>query len=170
MPPQSSKKSALPGRLDEGSGWLYYTYMNETKGAAAAQPPHFTFSILHAAQAIGDRLESALGAVGLSMAKQSALTQLALAGEPLTLGELAARLSCVRSNITQLVDRLEADGLVRRVDDAADRRSVRAELTDRGREKQSMGQVEMERVQAEIGSMIPRADQAKLDSALRGLG
>lgn len=104
------------------------------------------------------------------MAKQSALTQLALAGEPLTLGELAARLSCVRSNITQLVDRLEADGLVRRVDDAADRRSVRAELTERGRERQAVGQAEMERVQAEIGSMIPSSDQARLDSALKGLG
>ena len=104
------------------------------------------------------------------MAKQSALTQLALAGEPLTLGDLAARLSCVRSNITQLVDRLEADGLVRRVDDAADRRSVRAELTDRGRDKQVVGQSEMERVQTEIGSRIPSSDQAKLGHALRGLG
>lgn len=144
--------------------------MNETKGAVKTAPPHFTFSILHAAQAISDQLESALGAVGLSMAKQSALTQLELAGEPLTLGDLAARLSCVRSNITQLVDRLEADGLVRRVDDASDRRSVRAELTGRGREKQAVGQAEMERVQTEIGSRISSSDQGKLDHALRGLG
>src|SRR5688572_32413670 len=76
--------------------------MNETKGATATvAPPHFTLSILHAAQAIGDQLEEALSGVGLSMAKQSALTQLAQAGEPLTLSELAARLSCVRSNITR---------------------------------------------------------------------
>ncbi len=144
--------------------------MNETKGATATiAAPHFTFSILHAAQAIGDQLEEALGKVGLSMAKHSALTQLAMAGQPLTLSELAARLSCVRSNITQLVDRLEADGLVRRVDDPADRRSVRAELTPLGAEKQADGLIEMERVQREIASRISSEDLASLKSVLGAL-
>jgi len=145
--------------------------MNETKGATATvAPPHFTLSILHAAQAIGDQLEEALSGVGLSMAKQSALTQLAQAGEPLTLSELAARLSCVRSNITQLVDRLEADGLVRRVDDPADRRSVRAELTSLGLEKQALGAIEIERIQGELASRISSDDLASLKSALEALG
>ena len=84
--------------------------MNETVSKS-----HFSFALLHAAQAVGDQLESALNEHGLSMAKQSALSKLAEAGEPLTLSELAARLSCVRSNITQLVDRLEADGKVHHV-------------------------------------------------------
>ena len=132
--------------------------------------PHFTLSILHAAQAIGDQLEEALGGVGLSMAKQSALTQLAQAGEPLTLSELAARLSCVRSNITQLVDRLEADGLVRRVDDPADRRSVRAELTSLGADKQALGAIEIERIQGELAGRISSDDLASLKSALEALG
>ena len=150
---------------------MYYTYMNETKGATATvAQPHFTLSILHAAQAIGDQLEEALGGVGLSMAKQSALTQLAQAGEPLTLSELAARLSCVRSNITQLVDRLEADGLVRRVDDPADRRSVRAELTSLGVEKQALGALEIERIQGDFASRISTDDLAALKSALEALG
>ena len=150
---------------------MYYTYMNETKGATATgAAPHFTLSILHAAQAIGDQLEEALGGVGLSMAKQSALTQLAQAGEPLTLSELAARLTCVRSNITQLVDRLEADGLVRRVDDPADRRSVRAELTSLGLDKQALGAIEIERIQGEFASRISSDDLASLKSALEALG
>jgi len=38
----------------------------------------------------------------------------------------------VRSNITQLMDRLEKDGLVRRRADRDDRRSVLAELTPAG--------------------------------------
>ncbi|HEX2721707.1 MAG TPA: hypothetical protein VHM24_02225, partial [Gemmatimonadaceae bacterium] len=63
--------------------------MNKTKAAprprTAKTEPHFAFSILHAAQEIGDQLEGALAKVGLSMAKQSALTQLAQAGKPLTL-------------------------------------------------------------------------------------
>ena len=125
--------------------------------------------MLHAAQAIGDSLEAALGRVGLSMAKQSALTQLAQAGEPLTLSELAARLSCVRSNITQLVDRLEADGLVKRIDDASDRRSVRAALTALGRKKQVAGAEEVARVQAEITRRLSAAERRALEVALGSL-
>src|SRR5512140_715298 len=100
--------------------------MNDS-GSTTKSTAHFSLALLHAAQTVGDRLEGALNELGLSMAKQSALTQLAEAGEPLTLSDLAARLSCVRSNITQLVDRLETDGFVRRVADPQDRRSVRAE-------------------------------------------
>src|SRR6476469_1837498 len=112
-----------------------------------AEKTHFTFALLHAAQAVTDQLEGALNEHGLSMAKMSALSKLAEAGEPLTLSDLAARLSCVRSNITQLVDRLEGDGLVRRVNDSTDRRSVRAELTATGMEKQKAGAEAMIRVQ-----------------------
>jgi len=142
--------------------------MNKTEGAVA-RAPHFTMSIMHAAQVIADQLEGSLDKVGLSVAKHSALTKLAEAGEPLTLSELAARLSCVRSNITQLVDRLEADGLVRRVDDPSDRRSVRAELTPLGQEKQAAGAREIERVQKEIGNRISASDLASLNSVLHAL-
>jgi len=145
--------------------------MNQADGAASTtSQPHFAFSLLHAAAAVEGKLEDALGRVGLSMAKQSALTKLAEAGEPLTLSELAARLACVRSNITQLVDRLEADGLVRRVDDPDDRRSVRAELTPLGRDKQAAGDAELGRVQNELSSMMSGSDLAALESALGALG
>ena len=53
-----------------------------------------------------------------------------------TLSELASRMICVRSNITQLMGRLEADGLVQREEDPHDRRCVRATLTPLGRERQ----------------------------------
>jgi DNA-binding MarR family transcriptional regulator len=130
---------------------------------------HFSFSILHAAKAIEDRIESALDSVGLSMAKQSALSRLEEAGEPLSLSDLAERLSCVRSNITQLVDRLEADGLVRRVADPDDRRSVRAELTPLGREKQAAGATEIARVQQELSDQVGSSDLSSLESALQSL-
>jgi DNA-binding MarR family transcriptional regulator len=133
---------------------------------AAPAQPHFTLSLLHAAQTVGDELESALNSLGLSMAKQSALTKLAEAGEALTLSELAARLSCVRSNITQLIDRLEADGLVRRVDDADDRRSVRAELTQIGAEKQKAGAHAMNAVQDMLSKRLSPSDRSALESAL----
>jgi DNA-binding MarR family transcriptional regulator len=151
--------------LDLRRRYLYCPYMNDSE-AATKSTAHFSFALLHAAQTVGDRLEGALNELGLSMAKQSALTQLADAGEPLTLSELAARLSCVRSNITQLVDRLEGDGLVRRVDDSQDRRSVRAELTQIGMEKQKAGARAMSRVQDDLSKLLSGTDMSALETAL----
>jgi Transcriptional regulators len=74
-----------------------------------------------------------LSAVGLSLAKLAALRVLAENGGSLSLTQLAERLSCVKSNITQLVDRLEADGLVERQSDPNDRRTRLATLTPAGR-------------------------------------
>ncbi len=80
------------------------------------------------------QLDAALATVGLSAAKWSVLRHLMAAEGQLPLGQLASRLSCVKSNATQLVDRLTADQLVRRVPDPADRRSILAELTGAGRQ------------------------------------
>ena len=91
------------------------------------------FQIMDAAVALERRLDSALGKVGLSGAKASVLHALGEGDEALTLSQLADENCCVRSNITQLVDRLEADGLVRRVNDPDDRRIKRAALTVAGR-------------------------------------
>jgi DNA-binding MarR family transcriptional regulator len=99
----------------------------------SAAPPAELLAILHAAHAAEAEVESRLNAVGLSLAKLMALRALADAGEPVPLGQLADRLSCVKSNITQLIDRLEADGLVARKSAPADRRTKLAALTAAGR-------------------------------------
>ncbi len=91
------------------------------------------FAVLHASGVLESRVEQKLAAVDLSLAKLAALHQLSQAGESLPLGQLADRLRCVKSNVTQLVDRLEADGLVSRTADSSDRRSRLAVLTDAGR-------------------------------------
>lgn len=91
-------------------------------------------TLLHAAAAAEHAVESRLGDIGLSLAKLAALKALADAGEPIPLTQLAGRLSCVKSNITQLIDRLEADGLVQRESDPKDRRTKLAALTAAGRE------------------------------------
>src|SRR5437773_2556039 len=88
------------------------------------------FAVLHASGVLEARMESRLADVGLSIAKLAALRQLRLAGDSLPLGQLAERLACVKSNVTQLVDRLEGDGLVSRAGDPGDRRSRLAVLTD----------------------------------------
>src|SRR5207237_4651998 len=99
------------------------------RGATASA---LVFSFLETAEAVEARLEAAVNPLGLSLAKLAVLHFLADAKEPLPLSALAERQHCVRSNITQLVDRLEKDGLVRRRADSNDRRSVRAALTAAG--------------------------------------
>lgn len=90
-------------------------------------------SLLHTAHLAQADVETKLAEAGLSLPKLIALQALAAAGESLPLNQLADRLSCVRSNITQLVDRLEADGWVTRQLDPHDRRSRLAVLTAAGR-------------------------------------
>jgi DNA-binding MarR family transcriptional regulator len=136
--------------------------LGETQGGSM-------FVLLEAARSIQERLERALEGVGLSSAKYQALEALVRAHEPLTLGELAGRLQCVRSNITQLVDRLEADGLVRRVDDPADRRAVRAVVTDLGAERQAAGVAAIGRLQAELAERVDPAERALFHRVLSAL-
>ena len=53
-------------------------------------------------------------------------------GQSIAMGKLAEALACDASNITGLVDRLEARGLIRRHPDATDRRVRVLELTPAG--------------------------------------
>jgi DNA-binding MarR family transcriptional regulator len=53
--------------------------------------------------------------------------------EPLPMRKLARKLKCEPSNVTGIVDRLEARGLVERRPDPADRRVKLAAATDEGR-------------------------------------
>ena len=68
---------------------------------------------------------------GLTDGAARVLLQLRHAGEQ-PLGALAVGMHVSPKNITLLMDQLETDGLVLRVPDPGDRRSVRAKLTDEG--------------------------------------
>ena len=127
------------------------------------------YSLVRAAHALESRLEEALEQVGLSLAKFGALSHLVKEGEPLSLSECAMKMTCVRSNMTQLVDRLEADGLVRRVEDPEDRRAVRAVATPLGKERYAAGVRQVEKVQAEFSKTISGVDRGTLERVLSAL-
>lgn len=127
------------------------------------------FLLLQLAHVIEGRLESALNTVELSIPKFSALTMLVEGGEPLSLSELAEQMTCVRSNITQLVDRLEVDGLVVRVEDPKDRRSVRAAVTVLGRERQAAGARRVKEVQQEVAKAFSGVNTEALERGLEAL-
>jgi DNA-binding MarR family transcriptional regulator len=114
-------------------------------------------------------LEESLEPLGLSLAKFGALSQLAAADEPLPLSTLAERRACVRSNITQLVDRLEAEHLVKRSDDPRDRRSIRAELTAEGRSRYHAGLKALESAERELLAPLNTAQREKLFTLLAAL-
>ncbi len=71
-------------------------------------------------------------------------------------------MTCVRSNITQLVDRLEADGLVRRVDNPSDRRGVMAAATPLGIERQAAGAKLVDEVKSQFAKTLSGVDRSEL--------
>jgi len=138
--------------------------------AAAETDSKTMFGLLHVASMLQERIEATLTEVDLSMTRLAVLNALVGGGEALTLGELAAAAACVRSNMTQVVDRLEKDGLVRRVADPSDRRVVRAALTPAGVERQKAGEARLARVQAEFGASISPAERGAIDRLARAFG
>ncbi|WP_433433318.1 MarR family winged helix-turn-helix transcriptional regulator [Nonomuraea sp. CA-141351] len=71
---------------------------------------------------------------GLSSGAMDVLLRLSAADEDgLSIGDLAQSAGVSSRNVTGLVDTLEKDGLVRRVQDQRDRRSVLARITPEGR-------------------------------------
>ncbi|MPZ21753.1 MAG: MarR family transcriptional regulator [Luteitalea sp.] len=128
------------------------------------------FAILHAAHTAEDEMESKLNAVGLSLAKLAALMALSDAGRSLPLGQLAERLSCVKSNITQLVDRLEADGLVQRQSDPHDRRTKLAALTAAGRKAVKEGMRVQQETERDLLKRFTRDEAEQLGALLAKMG
>jgi DNA-binding MarR family transcriptional regulator len=120
------------------------------------------FEVLGAALDIERKADAALAEIGLSLPKLGVLWRLASEDEPLALSELARCNKCVRSNMTQLVDRLEADGLVRRIDDPDDRRIRRAALTTAGREAFAKGERVVAAQERAIKEALGPADSATL--------
>ena len=152
--------------------------MNEISATEIAPSPSaatpstgvpLVFQILGASREIQARLEDALAEIGLSPGKVGVLHTLAEAREPLPLSELANCNKCVRSNVTQLVDRLEADGLVRRVDDPDDRRVTRALLTHEGRKSYIKATQAIKLQDEEILRLLTPDEAAALVQALEQL-
>ncbi|WP_210414778.1 MarR family winged helix-turn-helix transcriptional regulator [Microlunatus elymi] len=82
------------------------------------------------AKQIDDHLRSHLTGLNLTATQAIAIRELS---SPMTMRELAHQMTCEASNVTFVVDRLEAGGLVERTPHPDDRRSKRVALTAQGR-------------------------------------
>jgi MarR family 2-MHQ and catechol resistance regulon transcriptional repressor len=88
--------------------------------------------LMRAARAVLARVEPGLAARGLTPTQLGVLEALLHKG-PLTHRQLGRKVLTSAGNMTDVVDKLAARGLVRRVRDDCDRRLVRVELTPCGR-------------------------------------
>lgn len=140
------------------------------KSDRAADKPVDLMGLLHTAYAAQAEVEAKLAQIDLSLPKLLALKALADAGDALPLGQLAERLSCVKSNITQLVDRLEADGLVARQADPGDRRTKLAVLTAAGRKACVAGTSLQNETERELLTTLSGEESRQLALLLEKIG
>ena len=106
----------------------------EARGWAAPAAMTATTSIMRAQQLILACVEDVLRPFDLTFARYEALVLLAFSREgALPLGKMGARLMVHPTSVTNIVDRLEHQGLVRRTAHPTDRRTTLAEITEDGR-------------------------------------
>jgi DNA-binding MarR family transcriptional regulator len=85
---------------------------------------------------------------------------------PLSMSTIAAHVGLPKSNITALVDDLEAEGVVRRKPDAEDRRITQVELTAKGRALCAREYDAYEKSVSAVFEALPPVERAALLSAL----
>lgn len=89
---------------------------------------------------------------------------------PLSMSELSRLLLVSNGNATTVVDRLEKDGLVRRVPFEADRRTVHVSLTDEGLAQFEKLAADHEREVDQLFARLTDADLDALKDILKKLG
>ncbi len=91
-------------------------------------------SVMRAQQLVLREVDEALRPFGLTFARYESLVLLYFSRtQALPLGKMGDRLMVHPASVTNAINQLERDGLVRRVNHDTDRRKVLAELTDEGR-------------------------------------
>ena len=104
-----------------------------------------------AAKRIHDSMDRFAERHGLSESRLRVLMRLHhSANRQLPLGALAEGLNVTPRTMTDIIDVLERDGLVRRVPDPADRRSVLAHITDKGATRMNVMRKEAVAAQAVV--------------------
>lgn len=93
----------------------------------------------------------------ISLSAEAVLSNLERLG-PQRVVDLVAVAGVAQPTMTELVSRLERDGLVARVPDPEDGRAVRVVLTDDGRVQQARRRAESDRRVAEILRLLPTGD------------
>jgi len=138
-------------------------------------PAKFTFTnplaktwlLIHQCHRLLSRAENAAFIqVGLTTRKHAVLFALRNLKSPVTVTDVARWLDRNPNGISMLVDRMVKDGLVDRIKDMPDRRSVRLEITPKGKKAIISGNKLTRGVYKQIFSGISNNDFIKISSIL----
>jgi DNA-binding MarR family transcriptional regulator len=122
-------------------------------------------SITRAHQILLGRINGALVPFGLNFSRFEALVLLTFSRTgALPLGKMGMRLQVHPTSVTNTIDRLERDGLVRRIAHPTDGRTTLAELTDDGRTLVSDAQEALSAIDFGLGALDSPAYVAIADS------
>jgi DNA-binding MarR family transcriptional regulator len=113
--------------------------------------------------------DETLDQLDLNLSDWHVLTALRWAGKPYRrkAGELARRVDLTSGAMTSRLDALEKQGLVRRLRDPADRRSVVVELTDKGRRTHEQAMGVQAQKEALIAEALTEREKQQLNALLR---
>jgi DNA-binding MarR family transcriptional regulator len=118
-------------------------------------------SIMRAQQVLLARLNEMLKPFGLTFPRYEALMLLYYSRRgSLPLGKMGDRLQVHRASVTNVIDRLEEQGLVRRQQHESDRRAVLAEITPEGRRIAEQATLHLNAAEFGIGVLgVERLDE-----------
>jgi DNA-binding MarR family transcriptional regulator len=124
----------------------------------AADGMEVVTSVMRVQQLLLAAVDDVLESFGLNFSRFELLTLLSFtrAGE-MPLGRIGTRLQVHATSVTNTVDRLERDGLVRRVAHPSDRRAVLASITPEGR---AVAAEAAEALNTKIFAALPLDDNA----------
>ena len=126
-------------------------------------------SIMRAQQILIAGLDARLRRFGLTFSRYEALVLLSFSTSgALPLSKIGERLQVHATSVTNLIDRLEAAGMVRREPNPRDGRGTLAVLTARGRKVAEEATSELNQARFGLGE-LPRQDIDLLFAALRRL-
>jgi DNA-binding MarR family transcriptional regulator len=133
-------------------------HWEERWGAEPAPAMAAVTSVMRAHQILLARLNEVLAPWDLTFARYEALMLLSFSRRgSLPLGKMGDRLQVHRASVTNVVDRLAAQGLVERVQHEQDRRAVLAVITEEGRR---VAREATERLNAELFGTRPLTAEA----------
>ena len=145
------------------ANWVRHGWEDAADGMALVT------SVMRVQQVFLARIEAILRPFGLTFARYEVLRLLAFTRRGvMPVGKIGERLQVHPASVTNAVQRLEADELVRRTDNPNDGRSVLAEITDSGR---LLVEECTHRLNAEVFAAvpIPLGQQERAFKALKGV-
>jgi DNA-binding MarR family transcriptional regulator len=126
-------------------------------------------SIMRVQQLVLAALDAAVKPFGITFARYEVLVLLSFSRSgSLPLSKVGERLMVHPTSVTNLIDRLEAQGFVERATDADDRRRILASLTPAGRRVLKRSTTALTDIEFAVGT-LDAADQETAYALLRGL-